>query len=231
MARSKDPNDWHGHHIISEDELASPEFTTEDRIKRRRRIRHGVILIFVVLMLAAALVLAYLVNTRTLVIDALEPKPVAEAPVAVNEACPTRKFNYVDPGKMTVNVLNATQIYGLAGATATKLKKHGFKVGEVGNANLSNVQVVGAVTSGPDGYAQAMTLQRHIKGLTYVYDAKRPGKTVDVVIGTKYKDLVKEGSVNKKPGKLGCTPPKPKAGAKPSTAPAKPEPSTDAREN
>ncbi|MFL4475037.1 LytR C-terminal domain-containing protein [Paeniglutamicibacter sp. MACA_103] len=231
MARSKDPNDWHGHHIISEDELVSPEFTTEDRIKRRRRIRHGIILMLVVLMLAAALVLAYLVNTRTLVIDALEPKPAAEVPVAVNEACPTKQFSYIDPGKMTVNVLNGTQIYGLAGATATKLKKRGFKVGEVGNASLSNVQVVGAITSGPDGYAQAMTVQRHLKDLKYVYDAKRPGKTVDVVIGTKYKDLVKEKSVNKKPGKLGCTPPKPKAAAKTSTAPAKAEPSTDNKGN
>lgn len=231
MARNTDPNDWHGHHIISEDELASPEFTTADRIKRRRHVRHGIILVIVVLMLASALVLAYLVNTRTLVIDALEPKPAAEAPVAVDEACPTKQFSYIEPGKMTVNVMNATQIYGLAGATATKLKKHGFNVGDVGNAQLSNVEVVGAVTSGPDGYAQAMTVQRHIKDLTYVYDAKRPGKTVDVVIGTKYKDLVKEKSVNKKPGKLGCTPPKPKAEAKTSTAPAKQEPSTDNKDD
>ncbi|MCY1463896.1 hypothetical protein D9M71_818520 [compost metagenome] len=86
------------------------------------------------------------------------------------------------------------------------------------------------MTSGPDGYAQAMTVQRHIKGLTYVYDVKRPGKTVDVVVGTKYKDLVNAKSVNKKPGKLGCTPPKPKPAAKKPTAPAKPEPSTDAKE-
>jgi hypothetical protein len=229
LARNPDPNDWHGHHIISEDELGSPEFTTDARIKRRRHIRHGIILVLAVLLLAAALVLAYMVNTRTLVIDALEPKPAAEAPASVNEACPTKQFSYVDPAKMKVNVLNATQIYGLAGATSTKLKKRGFTVGEVGNAQLSNVQVVGAVRSGPDGYAEAMTVQRHIKGLTYVYDAKRPGKTVDVVIGTKYKDLVKEKSVNKKAGKLGCTPPKPKADAKTSTAPAKPEPSTESK--
>lgn len=230
MARNTDPNDWHGHRIISEDQLASPEFTTDARIKRRRTIRHGIILTFILLVLIASLVLAYMVNTRSLIIDALEPKPVAEAPVAVNEACPTTNFNYVDPGKMTVNVMNATQISGLAGATATKLKKRGFKVGDVGNARLSNVEVVGVVTSGPEGYAQAMAVQRHIKDLAYVYDAKRPGKTVDLVVGTKYKDLVKEKSVNKKPGKLGCTPPKPKDGAKPSTAPEKPGPSTEQKD-
>lgn len=230
MARNTDPNDWHGHRIITEDELVSPEFTTDARIKRRRTIRHGIILGFAVLVLAAALVLAYLVNTRALIIDALEPKPAAEAPVAVNEACPTTEFAYIAPGKVKVNVMNATQVPGLAGATATKLKKRGFKVGEVGNARLSKVEVVGAVTSGPDGYAQAMTVQRNLKGLTYVYDAKRPGTTVDLVVGTKYKDLIKEKSVNEKPGKLGCTPPALKDDAKAPTAPDKPAPSDNQKD-
>lgn len=227
MARDKDPKDWHGHRIITEDELASPEFTTDARLKRRRAIRHGIILTLVVLVLAAAMVMAYLINTRAIVIDALEPQPTVESSVAFNEACPTTEFSYIEPGKMKVNVMNATQISGLAGATATKLRKRGFKVVDVGNARLSPVEVVGAVRSGPDGYAQAMTVQRNIKGLTYVYDAKRPGSTVDVVIGTKYKDLVKEKSVNTKAGKLGCTPPKPKGEAKETKAPARPAPSKD----
>lgn len=227
MARDKDPKDWHGHRIITEDELASPEFTTDARLKRRRAIRHGIILTLVVLVLAAAMVMAYLINTRAIVIDALEPQPTVESSVAFNEACPTTEFSYIEPGKMKVNVMNATQISGLAGATATKLRKRGFKVVDVGNARLSPVEVVGAVRSGPDGYAQAMTVQRNIKGLTYVYDAKRPGSTVDVVIGTKYKDLVKEKSVNTKAGKLGCTAPKPKDEAKETKAPAKSAPSKD----
>lgn len=227
MARNTDPKDWHGHRIITEDELSSPEFTTDDQLKRRRTIRHSIILTLVVLALVAAMVLAYLVNTRAVVIDALEPKPATESSVAINEACPATEFSYIDPSKMKLNVMNATQISGLAGATATKLRKRGFKVGDVGNARLSKVNVVGAVTSGPDGYAQAMTVQRNIKDLTYVYDAKRPGSTVDVVIGTKYKDLVKEKSVNKKAGKLGCTAPKPKGEAESTTAPAEPEPPKD----
>ena len=219
MARDSNPNEWHGHHIVTEDELASPEFSADAKTKRHRTIRHGIILSLAVLLLAAALVLAYLVNTRAIVIDALEPKPVAEAPVAPNSACPSDQFDYVDPSKMTVNVMNGTQIPGLAGASAKKLEKRGFKIGDVGNVRLSKVNVVGAVTSGPDGYAQAMTIQRHVSGLTYVFDPKRPGKTVDLVIGTKYKNLVKEAKVNTKPGKLGCS------SKKKTTAPAKPEPS------
>ncbi|MFF5793043.1 LytR C-terminal domain-containing protein [Paeniglutamicibacter sp. NPDC012692] len=224
MARDSNPNEWHGHHIVSEDELARPEFSADPKTKRHRIIRHGIILSMTVLLLAAALVFAYLVNTRVIVIDALEPKPVAEAPVAPNTACPRDQFDYVDPSKMTINVMNGTQIAGLAGASAKKLEQRGFKVGEVGNARMSKVNVVGAVISGPDGYAQAMTVQRHIAGLTYVFDPKRKGKTVDLVIGTKYKKLVKEPKVNTQPGQLGCN------SKKKTTAPAKPEPSKSAKD-
>ena len=219
MARNPDPNEWHGHHIISEDEFDSPEFAVDAEAKRRRTVRHGIILTLVVMLLAAALVTAYLVNTKAIVIDALEPKPVAAAPSEANASCPKDELAYVQPSKMKINVMNGTEVAGLAGATATKLKKRGFKVGDVGNARLSQVDVVGAVTSGPDGYAQAMTLQRNITGLAYVFDPKRQGSTVDLVIGTKYKDLVNEKKINSKSGKLGCTPVKAK------TAPAKPEPS------
>ena len=138
--------------------------------------------------------------------------------IAPHSACPSDQFSYVDPSKMKVNVMNGTQIAGLAGASATKLEKRGFKIGEVGNVRLSKPNVVGAVISGPDGYAQAMTVQRHVSGLTYVFDPKRPGSTVDLVIGTKYKNLVKESKVKTDPGKLGCS-------KKKTTTPAKPEPS------
>lgn len=219
MARNPDPNEWHGHHIISEDELASPEFSIDATTKKHRTIRHGLILSFAIVLLVSALVVAYLVNTRVIVIDALEPKPVAAAPVVVNEACPTDKFSFIDPAKMKVNVLNGTQTSGLAGATATKLKKRGFRIGDVENARLSKPEVVGAVTSGPAGYAQAMTLQRNIAGLAYVYDPKRQDSTVDLVLGTKFKDLVTEKQVDTKPGALKCTP------EKKATAPEKPGPS------
>lgn len=219
MVHDSNPHEWHGHHIVTEDELASPKFSADPKTKRHRVIRHGIILSVTVLLLAAALVLAYLVNTRAIVIDALEPQTVAEAPVVPHSACPSDQFDYVDPSKMTINVMNGTQIAGLGGASAKKLEKRGFKVGEVGNARMSKVNVVGAVISGPDGYAQAMTLQRHVAGLTYVFEPKRQGKTVDLVIGTKYKKLVKEQKVNTQPGKLGCS------SKKKTTAPAKPEPS------
>lgn len=222
MARNSNPNEWHGHHIISEDELASPEFSIDEKTRRNRKLRHGIILVLTVLVLAVALVGAYLINTRVIVIDALEPKPVVEKPVTVDESCPVSEFQYIDPGKTKVNVMNGTKVAGLAGATSTKLKKRGFTIGEVGNVNLSKTNIIGVVTSGTDGYAQAMTVQRQIKGLTYVYDPKRLGTSVDLVIGTEFKDLIAEKKVNKKPGRLGCKPAK-------KTAPATPEPSDSSK--
>lgn len=218
MARNSNPNEWHGHHIISEDELASPEFSIDENTRKSRKRRHGIILVLTVLILTAALVGAYLINTRVLVIDALEPKPVVEKPATVDASCPVSEFEYSDPGKTKVNVMNGTKIAGLAGATSSKLKKRGFAIGEVGNVNLSKTNIVGLVTSGTDGYAQAMTVQRQIKGLTYVYDPKRLGTSVDLVIGTEYKNLIKEKKVNKKPGRLDCK-------AEKKTVPATPEPS------
>ena len=64
-----DPNEWHGHHIVTEDDLASPEFSADPTTKRHRNIRHGIILATTVVLLAAALILAYLVNTRAIVIQ------------------------------------------------------------------------------------------------------------------------------------------------------------------
>lgn len=218
MARNSNPNEWHGHHIISEDELASPEFSIDEKTRKNRKLRHGIILVLTVVILVVALVGAYLINTRVLVIDALEPKPVVEKPVTVDASCPMSDFQYIDPGKIKVNVMNGTKVAGLAGATSTKLKKRGFTIGEIGNVNLSKTNIVGLVTSGTDGYAQAMTVQRHIKGLTYVYDPKRLGASVDLVMGTEYKDLIDEKKVNKKPGRLACE-------AAKKTAPATPEPS------
>lgn len=218
MARNLNPNEWHGHHIISEDELSSPEFSIDEKTRKSRKLRHGIILVLTVLILVVALVGAYLINTRVIVIGALEPKPVVEEPVTADASCPVNEFQYIDPGKTKINVMNGTKVAGLAGATSTKLKKRGFTIGEVGNVNLSKTNIVGLVTSGTDGYAQAMTVQRQIKGLTYVYDPKRLGTSVDLVIGTEYKDLIDEKKVNKNPGRLGCKPVE-------KTVPATPEPS------
>lgn len=214
MRRKRDARDWHGHRIVTEDDLAEgfsdndPEHVDNPRYYRRRLL-HGIVLGLLAALLIVALVFAYLVKTRQVVIPALEPQaaPVAAAPShdPVAAACPQDVLTYVPPKDVTVNVLNGTKTVGLAGATAQVLKQRGFRIGEVGNAKLNDPDIVGAVVSGTSGRAKALTLQRHIPGTEYVKE-KRSADTVDFIIGKKYelKKIRPTKKVETADGKLSC---------------------------
>lgn len=211
MARKKrvDPREWHGHRIVTEDDLArdfdasDPEHVNDPH-HYMKRLRHGVVLVLLVAFVVAALVGAYLVSTRQLVIPALEPE--AEAPVtAVAEpACPVQTYPYLDPQTVTVNVYNATQINGLAGAAANRLEQRGFTIGEVGNKVLNDPDIVAAVVSGTAGRGQALTLQHHIEGTEYVKDPANDGDSVDLVVGQQFDQLIDAASVSTDDGRLRC---------------------------
>lgn len=215
MPQDHDPEDWHGHRIVTEDDLAEgftdddPEHVDNPRYYRRRLL-HGIVLGLLAALLIAALVFAYLVKTRQVVIPALEPQPtpVAAAPThdPVAAACPQEVLKYAQPKDVTVNVLNGTKTPGLAGATAQVLKQRGFRIGEVGNAKLNNTKIVAAVVSGTSGRSKALTVQRQVPGTEYVKDAKRNADTVDLIIGEKYqiKKVVPKGKAKTQDGKLSC---------------------------
>lgn len=100
------------------------------------------------------------------------------------------------PGKIEVNVLNATARSGLAADTADELKKRGFKVGKVTNAPKSldkkvkgNGLLMGA--TGAETTARLKVLSTHLTGADTRYD-DRKGPDVDLVIGDTFKKLAKE---------------------------------------
>lgn len=100
------------------------------------------------------------------------------------------------PGKIKVNVLNATARSGLAADTADELKKRGFKVGEVANAPKSldkkvkgNGLLMGA--TGAETTARFKVLGSHLTAADTRYD-NRKGGDVDLVIGETFKKLAKE---------------------------------------
>lgn len=214
MRGKRDPREWHGHRIVTEDDLAEgfsdddPEHVENPRYYRRRLL-HGIVLGLLAALLIAALVMAYLVKTRQIVIPALEPQPTPAAAAPTHDpvaaACPQEVLQYVAPKHVTVNVLNGTTTVGLAGATAQVLEKRGFRIGEVGNAKLNDPDIVGAVVSGTSGRAKALTLQRFVPGTEYV-KKKRSADTVDFIIGNKYdlKDVVPAQKAKKSEGKLSC---------------------------
>lgn len=209
MADKPDPRDWHGHRIVTEDDLVQnftdddPEHVDDPR-RYMRRLRHGMVLALLAAMLVAALVAAYLVMTKQLVIPGWEPGPPAAASATAAHVCPQETYDYAAPKEVTVNVLNGTKVSGLAGATAKKLKKRGFRIGTVGNADLSDPDIVAAVVAGASGQSKALTVQRNIRGTEFIRDPKRSADTVDLIIGKKFKDLLAEKKVKTTPGKLSC---------------------------
>ncbi|MEV7288279.1 LytR C-terminal domain-containing protein [Streptomyces sp. NPDC093252] len=93
------------------------------------------------------------------------------------------------PGKITVNVLNATTRSGLAKRTADELAKRGFKIGEVGNAAKQyDKKVKGtAILLGPT--ASLPVLATQLNTAERRTDASRKGMEIDLILGDAFKSL------------------------------------------
>lgn len=210
----KNPIEWHGHRIVTENDLETV-FADDGNVERphiyMRRLRHGVVLVLLVALVAAAVIFALALARGDIKLPVSEPSP------SPTSSCPAGPFDLVDPATVTVNVLNSTSIEGLAGNAATALEERGFAVGALGNRTVGRTNMTAIVVSGPAGYAQAFTLQRTIPGTVYVED-ERPDATVDVVLGSEYEALIPAEEVNAEPGALTCELPS-TASATPSAAP------------
>ena len=206
-AARQDPLEWHGHRIVTEEDLAYSFPGPTDQASRRRRkwrhVFHGVVLAFLALLVSLSVVAAYLLMTGYMVIPAWEHKPDPAASAAIS-GCPRDVLDYAEPGSATVNVYNGTRIPGLAKKVAEDLQRRGFKVGEVGNRTLSNTSIVAAVVSGTEGRTAALTVQRHIRDTEYVSDGRISGAAVDLVVGRKYKGLLDKERVSTEEGRLSC---------------------------
>ncbi|MFC9222919.1 LytR C-terminal domain-containing protein [Streptomyces hygroscopicus] len=118
------------------------------------------------------------------------------------------------PSQITVNVYNATTRSGLAKDTAEELEKRGFKIGKVGNAPAEydkKVKAPGMLLGAPgadDGAFNVLGTQ--LDGARTKNDA-RDGKDIDLIIGSGFKDLVKQKDADKALATL----------AKPSPTPSK----------
>ncbi|MEU9338128.1 LytR C-terminal domain-containing protein [Streptomyces sp. NPDC048290] len=97
------------------------------------------------------------------------------------------------PGKITVNVLNATTRSGLAKRTADELAKRGFKIGEVGNAAKDydkKVKGTGLLL----GPSTALNTSLPVLGTQLAAAerravASRKGAELDLIIGDKFTSL------------------------------------------
>lgn len=104
------------------------------------------------------------------------------------------------PSQVQVNVLNGTEIAGLAGRTADELEARGFRVRDVGNAQDPAARTVVRYASGAERQAEAVAAT--IQGAEVVR-GDLPAGTVDLVIGDDWEGL------NRGPGDAGGSVPPP----------------------
>lgn len=143
----------------------------------------------------------------------VSPSPKKSGP-AGKPAAPST--GYPAPGRITVNVLNATPRAGLAKETAAALKKRGFRIGNVGNATAEyDKKVKGtAILLGAKAAESAAlpVLNTQLSGAQLKTDARKKATEVDLVIGTGFKALSKQKDADKALADLTRPQPTPSAG-------------------
>ena len=185
-AAKSDPTEWHGHRIVTEDDLGAvfdPEAEAAEQLRHRRRVRHRIVIGVLAGLIVAAALFATAVLQGWIVLSEPEKAPVAAT------GCPAGPFAYQAPDTITVNVYNTTPTAGLATQVSDALAERGFQRGTVGNSSVNREGMTAIVVSGPEGEAAAFTLQQQIAGTQYVQD-DRADTTVDVVLGSGYTELV-----------------------------------------
>ncbi|MFD6437297.1 LytR C-terminal domain-containing protein [Streptomyces venezuelae] len=121
------------------------------------------------------------------------------------------------PKQITVNVFNATPRGGLAKNTADELKKRGFTIGEVGNATKAydkKVTGTGLLLGAKSAADTAIpVLGTQLAGAEHRSDARKSGE-VDLIIGTRFKNLAKKEDADKALAALAKPEPTPTASDK-----------------
>lgn len=201
MARApKDVTVLHGHHVITGSDLRAT-FVDDDElhenpVRMRRRILHGVVLVLLVGLIAAAIVVALAVMNGQLKI------PTAERSQAAASVCPEARYDYTPPETINLNVFNSTSRPGLARSVAEEFAARKFIVGAVANTT-SSYRGVALVVSGAAGQSAAFSVQRNVPGSDYFQDG-RTDPSVDVILTGDFKELATPGLIDQTPGQLSC---------------------------
>ncbi|MCB5275475.1 hypothetical protein BJG92_03026 [Arthrobacter sp. SO5] len=195
----KDVTVLHGHRVITGSDLRvtfSEDDELENPARMRRRILHGVVLVLLVGLIAAAIVVALAIMNGQIKI------PTAERSHAAGPVCPEASYDYTPPEKIKLNVFNATSRPGLARSVADEFAARKFMVGAVANTT-AGYRGVAVVVSGAAGQSAAFSVQRNLPGSDYFQDG-RADPSVDVILTGDYKGLAKPELVDQTPGKLVC---------------------------
>lgn len=222
-----DPLHWHGHRIVTEEDLAATfagDEVEKSSVYMWRRIRHGIVLLLLVALIVAGVFMAVAISRGDLKVPGFEPEAAPPPPT-----CPAGVQNYAPNNTVTVNVYNGTLEEGLASQVGLELQLRGYILGETGNKDISQPGLSAVIVSGRSGEAGAFNLQRNIPNTEYVADA-RSDASVDIILGSGYEGLIEPGLVDQTPAALSCprlspTPVPPSGGPAPAeTGPVEPAP-------
>ncbi|MFE4835031.1 LytR C-terminal domain-containing protein [Arthrobacter sp. NPDC056691] len=198
--RPKDLTVLHGHRVITGPELRATfvedDENAENPGRLRRRILHGVVLVLLLGLIVAGIMGAMGVMSGQIKF------PSAIQAQENSSVCPATTFDYTPPAKVTVNVFNATSRNGLAKAAANEFKARKFAVAKVANTQ-TGYRGVAAIVSGAAGQSAAFTVQRNLPGSDYFQDGRKDA-SVDVILTSDYRGLVKPQLVDQTPGQLSC---------------------------
>ncbi len=131
------------------------------------------------------------------------------------------------PSETTVEVLNATEVRGLANAVSEVLTARGFTVSRIGNEETTiEVLESAQVRHGPDSVLQAQAVAAQFVSAVLIDDG-REGRIVELSIGQGYRRMADEETAAAAmapvpgPSPAGCIPPS--GAVEESTDPAAPE--------
>lgn len=200
MARKpRDASVLHGHHVVTGPELRATFEAAGDPdnpVRLRRRVVHGVVLVLLLGLIAAAIIVALAIINGQLKV------PTTDAADEPRTVCPAATFDYTPNEQINLNVYNSTSRPGLARVVADELLGRKFVVGAVANTG-AGYRGVAAVVSGAAGQSAAFSVQRNVPGSDYFQDA-RTDASVDLVLAGDYKELVAADRVDQTPGTLSC---------------------------
>ncbi|HET9349083.1 MAG TPA: LytR C-terminal domain-containing protein [Arthrobacter sp.] len=201
MARKpKDVTVLHGHQVITGSDLRATfvedEELNDNPVRMRRRILHGVVLVLLVGLVAAAIIVALAIMNGQIKI------PTAERSQAAASVCPEARFDYTPPETINLNVFNSTSRPGLARSVADEFAARKFIVGAVSNTT-SSYRGIALVVSGAAGQSAAFTVQRNLPGSDYFQDG-RTDPSVDVILTGDFQQLANPDLVDQTPGQLSC---------------------------
>ena len=179
---------------------------TGDKYPRMRRSRRRGRL---VLALAASAAALGLIGWGTLqLIDVFTGGGKKAAAAGTKADCDTRATPSApagaatpEPGRITVNVFNATPRSGLAKQTADELKKRGFKIGDVGNATKEydkKVKGTGMLLGPASSLNTSLpVLATQLGAAERRTDAARKGTDLDLILGNGFKALTTKKDADK----------------------------------